>query len=485
MIAWALEALVTASLLMLLVLAVRKPIADFFGSEWAYALWLLPLVLPFVPAMPELVPLAVPEMTVILPPVVDAAASAEAAGSSEWLLMLLALWAGGAAAFAIWQQSTYSAFMLHLGSGGRAANPPVYGGIEVVASEAVEGPVAVGILRRRIVVPLDFEVRYTPSEQRLALEHELVHHQRLDLAWNWAALLMLTLNWFNPIAHLAFRAFRADQELACDAAVTRKSPAERHDYARALVKAASRPGLIAVCPLNHADFLKRRLKMMKRHRSSPARTLGGVASLALAAAAGAATSGVGFAHQEAAPSRFLASVAAPRASMPAVTPAAAVALPHQEVPEVVVRGVKKEKAPSARTAYANFDVDAPKLDPAAAAEAATPQQLAVIASMVPAVPATRHELHVAEHRMHVREALVRARARIAAGEGAARQAVAFAHPLPRPRIMTVRINGAIRREVQLALAEAGHAVASLDLDQDLRMMEVELKHELKALPNSH
>jgi beta-lactamase regulating signal transducer with metallopeptidase domain len=261
-IAWALEALVTASLLMLLVLAVRKPVAALFGAQWAYALWLLPLVLTFLPTPPELAPLPLAEMTVMLPPIAEATASSSAeAGSGEWLLMLLALWGGGAVAFAIWQQSTYSAFMLHLGNGGRAARPPVYGGIEVVASEAVEGPVAVGIFRRRIVVPLDFETRYSPSERRLALEHELVHHQRRDLAWNWAALLMLTLNWFNPIAHFAFRGFRADQELACDAAVTRKSPAERHDYARALVKSACHPSLIAVCPLNHAGFLKKRRRL--------------------------------------------------------------------------------------------------------------------------------------------------------------------------------------------------------------------------------
>ena len=38
---------------------------------------------------------------------------------------------------------------------------------------------------------------------------------------------MLALNWFNPVAWLAFRAFRADQELACDAAVAAAGSAER------------------------------------------------------------------------------------------------------------------------------------------------------------------------------------------------------------------------------------------------------------------
>ena len=285
MIAAALEIALSSALLMLLVLAVRRPMAELFGAEWAYALWLLPVIVPFLPPLPSLTP--EPAFTLRLPPVSGGTAQV-ASSSGEWLLLVLALWGGGAAVFAIWQQSTYSAFMLHLGPQGRAAIPPSYGGIKVVESDAVEGPVALGIVNRRIVVPTDFATRYSAIEQRLALEHELVHHRRFDLVWNWVALGMLTFNWFNPIAHFAFRAFRADQELACDAAVTRRSPSQRHDYACALVKSASQPGLIAACSLNHADFLKRRLKMMKKHRASWTRTIGGLASVSLLGIAGLA-----------------------------------------------------------------------------------------------------------------------------------------------------------------------------------------------------
>jgi len=296
MIAWAMELVVSASLLMLLVLAVRKPVASLFGAEWAYALWLLPVLVPLLPPLPSLTP--APVFTLLLPPVGGGGAPAEVpTGSGGWLLLLLALWGGGAAVFAIWQQSTYSAFMLHLGPQGRTAVPPSYGGIKVVESDAVEGPVALGIFNRRIVVPVDFGTRYSAAEQRLALEHELIHHRRLDLVWNWAALGMLTLNWFNPIAHIAFRAFRADQELACDAAVTRKAPAERHEYACALIKSASVPGLVAVCPLNNADMLKRRLRMMKKHRVSWGRTGGGIAAIMLVGAVGSALATPSFAQQ--------------------------------------------------------------------------------------------------------------------------------------------------------------------------------------------
>jgi hypothetical protein len=105
------------------------------------------------------------------------------------------------------------------------------------------------------------------------------------------------LSWFNPLAWLAFRAFREDQELACDAAVAAGvGPEARHDYARALVKSASRPGLIAACPLNHADQLKRRLRMMKHHRRSRLRLLGGAAAITLLAGLTAAVGTPGIAH---------------------------------------------------------------------------------------------------------------------------------------------------------------------------------------------
>lgn len=302
MIGWAVETLVGVSLVLLLVLAMRRPVAHAFGAEWAYALWLLPLARIVSPSLPRIggdIPSVLPPVTIIIPATGEAAASLPPdGGTGQWLPLMLALWAGGAAIFVLWQQSTYGAFLLHLGRDNRPGRPDRHGGVRVVESEAVEGPVAIGLLRRRIVVPLDFATRYTPAEQRLALDHELIHHRRFDLWTNLVALAWLTLNWFNPIAHAAFRAFRADQELACDAAIARRAPGQRHDYACALVKSASQPGLIAACPLSHASTLKRRLKMMKQHRGSWLRTAGGAAALTAIGVAGLALSTPGFAQRD-------------------------------------------------------------------------------------------------------------------------------------------------------------------------------------------
>ncbi|MDB5720947.1 MAG: hypothetical protein JWP15_1565, partial [Alphaproteobacteria bacterium] len=54
MTAWLAETLAGSTLLMLLVLALRRPVARIFGALWAYALWLIPAVRLILPPLPDL-----------------------------------------------------------------------------------------------------------------------------------------------------------------------------------------------------------------------------------------------------------------------------------------------------------------------------------------------------------------------------------------------------------------------------------------------
>jgi len=302
-VSWLLANMAWASLFMLLVLAIRRPFARMFGAGPAYALWLLPalrLAMPPLPSLAPDIPSPVPAETLVVW-VGDSAAPLPAdGGPALWVAVALAIWAVGVAFFLIWQWRSYRRFLAELG--GNARSLGAHCGVALVESPAVQGPVALGLFDRRIVVPADFASRYSPAEQRLALDHESVHHRRGDIWWNLLGLFILGLNWFNPVAWLAFRAFRADQELACDAAVAAAAPdGARHDYACALIKSASRPGLIAACPLNHADQLKRRLKMMKTHRASRARLAGGAAAILTLAGLGLAVGTPGLAQSDPAP----------------------------------------------------------------------------------------------------------------------------------------------------------------------------------------
>jgi bla regulator protein BlaR1 len=298
MMPWFAENMIWASLTMALVLLIRRPVAFLFGAGPAYALWLLPaarLLMPPPASLGAEFPSIVPALEVIVSVEGSPLPLQGSGAAASWMPWLAALWLGGAAAFLVWQWLGYRHFLTTLSLDSRSLGG--HAGLPLIESAAVQGPLALGLLDRRIVVPADFTERYSPGEQRLALDHEAVHHRRGDIWWNLAALLVLALNWFNPLAWLAFRAFREDQELACDAAVAGAAPPEaREAYGRALIKSASRPGLIAACPLNHVDQLKRRLRMMKDHRNSRLRMLGGAAAVTLLAGVTATFGSPGLAH---------------------------------------------------------------------------------------------------------------------------------------------------------------------------------------------
>jgi beta-lactamase regulating signal transducer with metallopeptidase domain len=331
MTSWLAETFVTVTLLLLLVLAVRGPVARAFGAGWAYALWAVPALRLLLPPLPQLSPdFALPAAVVNIPATVvgGAAPLPVEAGSGQWLPLILAVWAGGAVIFLVLQWLSYRAFLLRLEGNARPARPPLQAGIEALVSDVVDGPLAMGLLHPRIVLPADFDRRYSADERRLALAHEITHHRRGDIWWNLAATFVLAANWFNPVAWIAYRAFRADQELACDAAVAASASVdERCDYARALVKSASRPGLIAACALNSASQLKRRLKMMRGHRVSQMRSAGGVVALSAVAFAGFTVGGTAVTEAAGEAPRLVqvASTAMAAAPAPIAAPAPAAA----------------------------------------------------------------------------------------------------------------------------------------------------------------
>jgi hypothetical protein len=152
------------------------------------------------------------------------------------------------------------------------------------AVSADTGPALVGAWRPRIVVPVDFQARYTSDEQALVLAHEAMHARRRDGWWSLLAQLLASLLWFHPLAWWALAALRHDQELACDAAVLRERSGCRRDYAQAMLKTpAGRQALPVGCSWSSRHPLTERIAMLKLPSRSPSRRLvGGLASLVIA-----------------------------------------------------------------------------------------------------------------------------------------------------------------------------------------------------------
>lgn len=296
MIGWALETFIATTLLMLLVLAVRGPVRKAFGPHMAYALWLLPVARLLLPPLPEswreqaAAPVAAASDIVAIYFVepLGAAPSAGAEGNFGLWMAVLLVWALGAAAFLGYHLVSHSRYTAALLRRARVDRTIAQGKVRVIETDAAHGPLAFGVFRKYVAFPRDFSERYDEQERDLALAHELGHHVRGDLIANWVALIVLALHWFNPIAWRAFRAFRADQEMACDALVLAgRAQALRHAYGRAIVKSAHGGAVSAACHLHTINEVKGRLRMLSKTRQfSPTRVatgLIGVGALSVAA----------------------------------------------------------------------------------------------------------------------------------------------------------------------------------------------------------
>ncbi|KQN26583.1 hypothetical protein ASE86_10890 [Sphingomonas sp. Leaf33] len=278
MIVWAVETLVATTLLMVLVLAIRTPVRRSVGPQVAYALWAIPVLRMILPPLPEawrgsaLPTMPVPEDIILYLGTPVATLPAEPASGIGWPTVMLGLWIAGAIGFALYHLIAHSRFCARVQRTARRSAIVAAGNVRVIETDAAAGPLAFGVLRKFVAFPRDFAERYDPLERDLALAHELGHHARGDLIANWVALAMLALHWFNPVAWRAFRAFRADQEMACDALVLAGRARElRAAYGRAIVKSAHGGAVSAACHLHTINELKGRLKMLTRHEKITAR----------------------------------------------------------------------------------------------------------------------------------------------------------------------------------------------------------------------
>ncbi|MCA8901452.1 MAG: hypothetical protein KDA53_09395 [Hyphomonas sp.] len=335
----ALQTLIAVTVLLALVMVARKYVARHFGAGVAYALWLIPVlrlvlpplkgplsVMPFLhlPAASRQPAEAPMTLTVdpvaaegsgldafyLAPPAADAVPAAplpvvlsEATGpaDSAWeaiggyaVPVLFAIWAGGAIlmlGLSLWRHHDFmqtvkrEAVRVSPRLDRIAADVGARVGLKrlpVIASSFISsGPLVTGLIRPVVLLPAWFETDYDDVQQRAALAHELSHVRRGDLWALQVSEIFVALMWFNPLAYAARRAFRTDQEAACDADVLRSGTASPHAYGATLIKAvrsASQERLHAAAglPLTHA--LKERLSRMTHPTPTRTRRVTGFAA---------------------------------------------------------------------------------------------------------------------------------------------------------------------------------------------------------------
>jgi beta-lactamase regulating signal transducer with metallopeptidase domain len=270
---WLFDTLVWTGALIALVLSARRPVARHFGAKAAYALWLLPLArlaLPPIVLPAWLAPKEAGESAGYALALAEAPtdavvtlASAPVAAPFDWQALIVIVWCGGAALYIASRLLSYFQLRRDLLADARSVGDA--GPIRLLETPATSSPLAFGLFDKVIALPPGFMASPDRRARDLALAHELAHHRAHDLAFNFCALPLFALHWFNPLSLLGWRAMRRDQEAACDARVVEhRDRVERAAYAMLIASAVAGPrGALAApmaCPVLGDKSIVHRLR---------------------------------------------------------------------------------------------------------------------------------------------------------------------------------------------------------------------------------
>ena len=280
------EWIITSSLLILIVLLVRRIFRGKLSLRLQYALWLVVLVRLLIPGTVAQTGLSVlnylprtevevSQGTVTAPAPIDGggvqtqpaepagdgeadpiqpAAPAEPPGEGEpiqtpsppepipWQGVLTAVWLAGAAAVAAALVISNLRFYLRLRRVRRAH--PIPGlAVPVYVARGLPSPCLYGFPRPAVyLTPAAAE---DPAVLGHVLSHELTHRRHGDHVWAVLRGAALALHWYNPLVWLSAALSKRDGELACDEGALRNADdPTRAAYGRALIRlVTTRPAL--------------------------------------------------------------------------------------------------------------------------------------------------------------------------------------------------------------------------------------------------
>jgi HEAT repeat protein/beta-lactamase regulating signal transducer with metallopeptidase domain len=114
--------------------------------------------------------------------------------------------------------------------------------VRIALSREFAVPVVCGLLRPIVILPAPAR-RWDPERRRVVLRHELAHVRRGDYAGHLLIELACAMHWPNPLAWMAARRARLEQEQACDDRVLAlgTGPVEYAEHLLDIARAFARP----------------------------------------------------------------------------------------------------------------------------------------------------------------------------------------------------------------------------------------------------
>ena len=309
--------IVSSSVLILVVIALRYVLRGKLSLRMQYALWLLVLVRLLVPvsfgasdlsvmnAVPERAPTAqqsiyrqdiigerndapanagtvgIPaqSMSEAAPPnlvqnVTTATVTAPTVEKTDWARIAKTVWLAGAAALGL----VFLAVNLRFGKKLRRSRERVEetdACLPVYESGETDTPCLFGVAKPSIYVTPD--TRTEAETLHYALAHEQTHYRHGDNLWAVLRGVCLALHWYNPLVWWAAELSRRDAELACDEATIRRiGESERAAYGRTLIRMTceKRPALLVTATMmtDSGKGLKERISLLVKKPKTAAYT---------------------------------------------------------------------------------------------------------------------------------------------------------------------------------------------------------------------
>lgn len=228
------------NLAIVLLLAVRRHVIAHLGVNVMYVLWsMLPmsLLVFLLPAPWQEVQLAQPIESMVIS---TSSVVRQYSTNSWWqFIWLSGIFIGLMFSAGQHYRLLYRLNLVPVGKQGSVCLQHRVNHLPTFFSANIKSPILIGIVSPKLVLPNNFEKALPKHHQQMIIEHELCHFQRRDNLWNTLAFILVLCFWFTPLVWLAYRYFRRDQELACDAQVlANKTEFMRVEYSKALLAVA-------------------------------------------------------------------------------------------------------------------------------------------------------------------------------------------------------------------------------------------------------
>lgn len=171
----------------------------------------------------------------------------------------------------------YIRFLKHLKQGNKAATDEenrILAGllngrsnVRLVRNHFVNTPMLIGIIGPYIIIP---DINFSEKQLKNILLHEITHLKHFDIAVKWLMMIASSIHWFNPLVYFIKKEVSYACELACDEAVIKNlSLAERQDYGDTLISVVAEYkypiGVLQATMCEEKKSLKERLVAIMKH----------------------------------------------------------------------------------------------------------------------------------------------------------------------------------------------------------------------------